>query len=159
MTLRTLSILGLFALAACGPQGGAAPSDGDMPTVAVADALCRPTPKGRRMTGCYLILTATGDDRLVSVSSPRASRVEIHESRIENGMMMMRELPDGLPLPAGRPVALTPGGDHLMLLGVAEPMAAGETVALTLTFEKAAPLGVHARVGQPPLEVGSPPAH
>ena len=64
-------------------------------------------------------------------------------------MMMMRELREGLPLPAGETVALAPGGNHLMLLGVKEPLVAGDTVALTLTFEAAPAVEVTATVGQP----------
>jgi copper(I)-binding protein len=123
----------------------------DASVVTVTDALCRPTPNGRQMTGCYLTLTATGDDRLVSVSSPVASRIEIHESKIESGMMMMTELPGGLPLPAGQAVELKPGGNHIMLLGVATPLTAGATAPLTLTFANAAPVEVVARVAQPPV--------
>jgi copper(I)-binding protein len=154
-----LPIAALGLLAACSPGGEAAPKGGELPTVTVAEALCRPTPNGRRMTACYLTLTATGDDRLVSVSSPRAGRVEIHESRMEGGMMMMTELREGIVLPAGQAVQLKPGGNHLMLLGVTEPMAAGESIALTLTFEKAAAMGVHAPVATPPVGEGPPMAH
>lgn len=160
MKLQPLTALAaLSLLAACG-SGETAPPAGDaIPTVVVADALCRPTPNGRHMTACYLTLTASGADRLVSVSSPRAGRIEIHESRMEGGMMMMTELREGLPLPAGQPVELKPGGNHLMLLGVAEPMVEGETVALTLTFEKAAAMGVHAPVRTPAAGEGPPMVH
>lgn len=137
----------LLALTACSPSGSDAA--GEQPTVQVAGPICRPTPVGRQMTGCYLTLTSATADRLVSASSPDAGRVQIHESRIESGMMMMHELREGLPLPAGEAVALAPGGNHLMLLGVKEPLVAGDTVALTLTFETSAPVEVTAPVGQP----------
>jgi copper(I)-binding protein len=154
MTRTLLFAVALLALAACSP-GGAAPEPA---TVEAADAICRPTPTGRQMTGCYLTLTTATADRLVSVSSDKANMVQIHESRIESGMMMMNELRDGLPLPAGETVALAPGGNHLMLMGVAEPLVAGDTVALTLTFESSPPLEVTATVGQPPLPQGDPAA-
>lgn len=137
----------LLALTACSPSGSG--GSGEAATVQVAGAICRPTPVGRQMTGCYLTLTSAAADRLVSVASPDAGRVQIHESRIESGMMMMREIRDGLPLPAGEAVALAPGGNHLMLLGVKEPLVAGDTVALTLTFATSAPVEVAATVGQP----------
>ncbi|WP_349311637.1 copper chaperone PCu(A)C [Brevundimonas subvibrioides] len=136
----------LLTLAACGqasaPTGPA--------TVAVSDALCRPTPNGRDVTGCYLTLTASQADRLVSVGSPVAGLAQIHEMKTENGMMMMGELKDGLALPAGEAVSLAPGGNHIMLLQLKQPLAAGEQVPLTLTFEHAQPVGVRAAVGQPP---------
>lgn len=156
MTRRLLPLAGLLLLTACG-SGDPAPRPGD-PTVTVADALCRPTPKGRQMTGCYMTLTASGADRLVSAESPEANLVQIHETRTESNMMMMRELRDGLPLAAGEATVLTPGGHHLMLLGVGEPLAAGDTVTLKLTFATAAPVEVTARVAQPPAPEAAPSA-
>lgn len=147
MNRALLPAAALLMLAACN-SGDPAPVPG-APTVTVADALCRPTPNGRRMTGCYMTLTASGADRLVSVESPHANIVQIHESRMESNMMMMQELRDGLPLAAGQAAVLAPGGNHLMLLGVKEPLVAGDTVALKLTFESAAPVEVTATVGQP----------
>ena len=159
-TPRLALALALLTLSACSPggTGSGAPS-----TVEVAGAICRPTPVGRQMTGCYLTLTTTTADRLVSVASPAANLVQIHESRIESGMMMMNELKEGLPLPAGETVALAPGGNHLMLLGVKAPLVAGDTVALTLTFESSPPVEVTATVGQPAAPEGdhaaAPAAH
>lgn len=141
------SAAALLTLAGCNSAERAA--EPGAPTVQVAEALCRPTPKGRQTTGCYMTLTATGADRLVSVESPQANIVQIHESRMESNMMMMQQLRDGLPLVAGQPVSLAPGGNHLMLLGVKEPLAIGTTVELTLTFETAAPVEVVARVAHP----------
>lgn len=139
-----LAAAALMGLSACQPAAPAGP-----PTVAVTDAVCRPTPNGRDVTGCYLTLTASGDDRLVSVSSPAAASAEIHEMSTEGGVMKMGEMKDGLPLPAGEAVALAPGGNHVMLMGVTAPLKAGDAVSLTLTFEKAAAYGVRATVGQP----------
>ena len=152
MTRTPLLAAALLALAACSPGGGA--GSGGPATVQAADAICRPTPVGRKMTGCYLTLTSGTVDRLLSASSPQANLVQIHASRIESGMMMMSELRDGLPLPAGAPVALAPGGNHLMLMGVDEPLVAGDAVTLTLTFESSPPLEVTATVGQPPVPQG-----
>ena len=146
MNRAPILALALLTLTACSPAGSGA---GDAATAQVSGAICRPTPVGRQMTGCYLTLTAATADRLVSVASPGANLVQIHESRIESGMMMMRELREGLPLPAGETVALAPGGNHLMLLGVKEPLVAGDTVTLTLTFATSAPVEVIASVGQP----------
>lgn len=154
MTRTSLLAFALLTLVACSPGGGS----GEPATVQTSDAICRPTPVGRQMTGCYLTLTTPTADRLVSASSPDANMVQIHESRIEGGMMMMAELRDGLPLPAGETVALEPGGNHLMLMGVKEPLVAGDTVALTLTFESSPPLEIIATVGQPPLPQGAPAA-
>ncbi|HZV83884.1 MAG TPA: copper chaperone PCu(A)C [Brevundimonas sp.] len=141
------SAAALLTLAGCNSgERGAEPG---APTVQVADALCRPTPKGRQTTGCYMTLTAAGADRLVSVESPQANIVQIHESRMESNMMMMQQLRDGLPLAAGQAAALAPGGNHLMLLGVKEPLAVGDSIQLTLTFETAAPVEITARIAHP----------
>lgn len=143
----------LLTLVACNQ-----PPTPEVPAVVTTtDALCRPTPNGRAMTGCYLTLTASRDDRLVSVSSPVAGEGQIHEMKVANGMMSMAELPDGLPLPAGEAVALQPGGNHIMLMALKQPLAEGEMVSLTLTFEHAPPMGVRAVVGQPPA-AGARPA-
>ncbi|MFC5345506.1 copper chaperone PCu(A)C [Brevundimonas staleyi] len=147
-SLAFAAALSALALSACG-QSGSSGTAGAGP-VAVADAICRPTPNGRQMTGCYLTLTAPQADTLVSVASPVAALAQVHEMRMESNMMMMRELEQGLPLPAGEAVALAPGGNHIMLMGVTEPLRAGDTVPLTLTFANAAPVEITATVGQPP---------
>ena len=144
-----LAVLSALALSACGPSGPSEKAGAAGPVV-VADALCRPTPNGRQVTGCYLTLTAPAADTLVSVSSPVAALAQVHEMRMESNMMMMRELEAGLPLPAGQAVSLAPGGNHIMLMGVTEPLKAGDTVPLTLTFANAAPVEITATVGQPP---------
>jgi copper(I)-binding protein len=139
-----LAAAALAGLAACQPAAPAGP-----PTVTVTDAVCRPTPNGRNVTGCYLTLTASGDDRLISVATPAAASAEIHEMSTEGGIMKMGEMTGGLPLPAGEAVSLAPGGNHVMLMGLTTPLSAGDTVSLTLTFEHAAAYGVRATVGQP----------
>lgn len=137
-------------LAGCSNEPKPVPADAQS-AVAVTGAICRPTPVGRQTTGCYLTVTASADDRLLSVASPVAGRVQIHESKIESNMMMMHELKEGLPLPAGQAVELKPGGNHIMLLSVENPIAMGQTVPLTLTFASAPPVVVQAAVGQPPV--------
>jgi len=136
----------LLTLAACSQP---APAPQGPAVVTVTDALCRPTPNGRDTTACYATLTASTDDRLISVASPVAGTGEVHEMKTDNGVMSMAQLKDGLPLPAGEAVALAPGGTHIMLFQLATPLAVGDTVSLTLTFEHAEPLGVRATVGQP----------
>lgn len=159
--IRTLIPLAAVAalLAACSNEPRPVPA-GEQAAVAVTGALCRPTPVGRQMTGCYLTLTSTTADRLVSVSTPAAGRVEIHESKVESNMMMMRELKEGLPLPAGQAVELKPGGNHIMLLAVVNPLTEGQTIPLTLNFASAPPIVVQATIGQPPVnEYGMQTAH
>lgn len=150
-----LAALPLLLLAACdgaGRQTTETSTDvnGVVTGVRVDDPWCRPTPNGAKVGACYLTLTADGaDDRLVSVSSALAGDVQIHEMKMADGMMSMGELPNGLHLPAGQAVTLKPGSTHLMLMDLKEPLAEGGVASLTLTFEKAAPLGVHAPVRRP----------
>lgn len=151
--IRSISLILVAGtlLVACSPgEDKAASAEAAASAVVVTDVLCRPTPNGRQVTGCYMTLTSPVDDTLVSVESPVAALAQIHESRMESNMMMMRELEAGLPLPAGEAVQLKPGGNHVMLMGVREPLRAGQTVALTLTFASATPVEVTASVGQPP---------
>ena len=147
MILRFLALATLGTLAACGNPSK--PAGDTAAAVVVTDVVCRPTPNGRQVTGCYMTLTAPAADTLVAVESPRAALAQLHGMRMESNMMMMYELEGGLPLPAGEAVHLAPGGTHLMLMGVSEPLKTGDTVALTLTFATAAPVEVTATVGQP----------
>lgn len=146
-----LPVIALVALtAACGSSETGKAADGAN-TVKVADALCRPTPNGRDMTACYMTLTASADDRLMSIAAPDATSAKVHEMKTENGVMSMAEITGGLPLPAGKATALAPNGDHIMLMGLSRPLAEGDVVSLTLGFQRAAPVAVQARVAQPAL--------
>ena len=135
------------AFAVCALSLGACSQTADTPaSVAVTDAWCRPTPPAAPVAGCYLTLTASGADRLVSVESPAAERTEIHSMSMENGVMHMAKLEDGLDLPAGTAVTLRPGAEHLMLIGPKQPLSEGDMVDLILTFEKAPGAKVSAQV-------------
>lgn len=94
-----------------------------------------------------IINKGSADDRLVSASSPRAGEVQLHEMTMQGDVMKMRQLPDGIPVPAGKTVELTPGGLHMMFFKVTEPFQAGQTVQVTLTFEKAGKVDVVLPVG------------
>jgi copper(I)-binding protein len=152
--LFALAALPLLGLSACGEPAniGNTYTDADGNTITqiiVADEVCRPTPNGRQVTACYLNLVAAADDRLVSVESPVAPRVQIHEMKMESNMMMMRPIESGVPLTGGQVINFTPGGNHIMLNGVREPLVEGDTVELTLKFDNAPDVTVTARVGQP----------
>ena len=91
------------------------------------------------VAGGFLTITNTGaeDDRLISVSVDFAKEGQIHEMAMEGDVMKMRQLADGLVIPAGETVTLEPGGSHLMFMGLTRALTEGETVPVTLTFEKA----------------------
>lgn len=94
---------------------------------------------GQPTGGGYLTIANKGaeDDRLVGASSPAAAKVEIHSMEVVNDVMVMRPTEGGIVIPAGAAVELRPGGLHLMFLNVSEPFRSGNTVALSLEFEKA----------------------
>ena len=103
---------------------------------------------GAKVGGGYLKVTNAGaGDRLVSVTSERAGSVQIHEMKMDNGIMEMRELKDGLPVPANSVVELKPGGYHLMFMNVAQPFKEGEMIKAKLVFEKAGAVDVEFAVG------------
>jgi len=80
--------------------------------------------------------TGSAADRLLSVSTPVAAKVELHESQLENGVMKMRAV-TSVECPAGATVKATPGGLHVMLLGLAAPLAAGSDLNVSLHFRDA----------------------
>ena len=102
--------------------------------VKVDDPWVRATVAPQKSTGAFMQLTSARPVKVVAASSPVAAVVEIHEMKMEDGIMKMRAV-DALPLPAGQAVALKPGSYHVMLMGLKRPIAAGETVPLTLTVE------------------------
>jgi len=88
------------------------------------------------MTGAFMALTNSGDHELtlVSVDCPRAGRVELHETVMSSGQSVMAPKVGGIPVPGGQTVALAPGGDHVMLMELPEPLAAGDEVEMVLHF-------------------------
>jgi periplasmic copper chaperone A len=105
----------------------------------IADPWVRAMLPGQPSGGGYLAIHNDGAeaDRLVSISSPAAGRVEIHTMEMEGEVMVMRPVEGGLEIPAGGSVALEPGGLHLMFLEVGTPFSEGADVPVTLEFEKA----------------------
>ena len=99
----------------------------------------RATPKGAAVGGGYLKITNTGTtpDRLISGSSAVSGRFQVHEMAMDNGVMKMRQLKDGLEIKPGETVELKPGSFHIMLLDLKAPIKEGERIKGTLVFEKA----------------------
>ncbi|WP_316184946.1 MULTISPECIES: copper chaperone PCu(A)C [unclassified Bradyrhizobium] len=110
----------------------------------ISQAWSRATPGGAKIGGGYLTIENKGSapDRLVAVSGDIAGKVEIHEMAVTNGVMTMRPLDQGLTIEPGKTVALAPGGYHLMLMELKKPLKQGDTVPLTLQFEKAGKVAV-----------------
>ena len=126
--MKKLFITGLLALTAAAWA---------QTTVKVEDAWVRGTVATQKATGAFMRLTPSANARLVEARSPVAGVVEIHEMAMENDVMRMRQVP-GLDLSAGRTLELKPGGYHVMLMDLKQPLKAGEQVPITLVFEDAA---------------------
>ena len=107
-------------------------------TVTVADAWVRATVAAQRATGAFLKLTVQGADAtLIAVTSPVAGVTQIHEMAMSEGVMRMREVKGGMPLKAGQTFELKPGGYHIMMMDLKQPVKARDRVPLTLTFKQA----------------------
>jgi copper(I)-binding protein len=106
---------------------------------------------GQPTGGGYLTIANKGaeDDRLVSAASPVAAKVEVHTMEVVNDVMVMRQVEGGLAIPAGAAVELKPGGLHLMFMRVSTPFKDGESVPLSLDFEKAGKVDVVLPVRKP----------
>jgi copper(I)-binding protein len=149
-----LAGLVVLALTACG--GGAERG------IVVEDAWARPSPMEAGNGAAYMVIRNTGtqDDALLAADTDVARAVEIHETFTmetdgtdEGGqnmgdmageMMGMRPV-ESIPVPAGGRATLEPGGYHIMLIEV-EPLEPGQTIPVTLTFEKAGTVEVEAEV-------------
>lgn len=109
----------------------------------------RATPPAAKVGGGYLELTNAGNtgDRLLGGSSPIAGRVEIHNMTTTDGIMKMRPVPEGVEIPAGETVHLAPGGYHLMLLDLKQPITNGEMIPVTLEFEQAGAIDIELAAG------------
>jgi periplasmic copper chaperone A len=96
----------------------------------------RETAEGQRDGGGFMTIVNDGKtaDQLVSASSPVSAEVQIHTVQMEDGMMRMRELPDGIPVPAQSRVELKPRSLHIMFIKLLRPLRAGERVPVTLKF-------------------------
>jgi len=102
--------------------------------VELSRAWARTTAPGQEVGAAYLELKSANDLTLVKVESPVAGSVEIHKMTMKNGVMEMRML-ETLELPAGQVVKLEPGGFHLMLFDLKQPLKTGESVPLTLNLK------------------------
>lgn len=113
---------------------GAAMAQGS--DVQITGAWARATPGGAQSAAAYATLEAPAGDRLTNVSTPAAQKAEIHEMSMDNGVMKMRPV-EAVDLPPGQKVTLKPGGYHIMLTGLAKPLAEGQSFPMTFDFAKA----------------------
>ncbi|MGE0257941.1 MAG: copper chaperone PCu(A)C [Alphaproteobacteria bacterium] len=132
-----VAVLCLYSAAAVAQTGG----------VEIKDAWARATPGSAENGAAYVTLLSPSGDRLTGVSSSAAKVSQLHEMANEGGVMKMREL-SAIDLPPGQPVTLKPGGAHIMMMGLDHPLRPGESIQLSLRFEKAGTREVTAAVGK-----------
>ena len=127
--------------------------------VSVTAPWIRATVPAQKSTGAYMHLLSSTDVRLVGVSSPVASVVELHRMDMDGSTMKMRQV-DSIELPAGRGVNLASGGYHIMLVGLKRQLKEGDAVPLTLQVEhlnkKHARESITVRVPVKPLNFSIP---
>jgi copper(I)-binding protein len=124
--------LGLLALPA---QAG----DVTAGALKISAAWARATPKGASVGGGYLTISNTGaaSDRLIGGSTAIADNFEIHEMKMDGGIMKMRPVAGGIEIKPGQTVRLEPGGFHIMLVRLKQQLIQGQHFTATLQFEKA----------------------
>jgi copper(I)-binding protein len=103
-------------------------------SVTVENAWARPAAGGRTSV-VYLTMKSAEPDRLVAAATPVAGKATLHTSMNESGIIRMRPV-EGIPLEPGQPTTLQPGGLHIMLEQLKQPLKEGDHIPLTLTFEK-----------------------
>jgi len=132
--------LTVLALSGCAAPAADAEAEAE-PVASAADAMqitdpwVKATDEGMSATFGVLENTSTEDLTVVSATSPSVTTVELHET-VENeaGEMIMRPKAGGFTIPAGATFALEPGANHIMLMGLTEPILAGDELTFTLTF-------------------------
>ncbi len=135
-----IAILLLTTACSSGASGG----------VVVSGAWARPAVSAAEPTAAYLTITNGSNqaDTLLSVSSPAAQSIEMHQTSIDSsGMAGMASL-DHVDVAAGATVTFEPGKMHLMVMGLTGPLAIGDALELDLVFEHAGTIVVHAQVRQ-----------
>lgn len=123
----------------------------------VTGAFSRATLPNAKTAGGFLVIENAGQtpDRLLGASTEGAKKTEIHEMKMEGDVMKMAKLADGLEIPAGSTVTLEPGGYHVMMMGIVQPLRPNECLAVTLQFEKAGDLEVMLSIGKPDAETAA----
>ncbi len=103
------------------------------------------------VSAAYMTIENTGNasDRLMSATGDIAEKIEVHETKSKDGMMVMQEVKEGIEIPAGGSVLLKPGGYHIMLIGVKRELNVGDTFKLTLKFQSGKEMPVEVTVREP----------
>jgi hypothetical protein len=136
-------IVSALALTAC--AGDDAVTTGGL---AITGIWVRPSPMTAGNGAAYMVIDNKGGepDALIGAEADFCDTVEIHETSMMEGDMMQMQPVERIEIPAGGSATLEPGGYHVMLIGINESLDPGDTVTLTLIFEKAGAVQVQAEV-------------
>jgi copper(I)-binding protein len=134
--VRSLFFLTIFSGLLAAPARAQEVKAGDL---VITQAWARATPGGAKIGGGYVTIENKGaaPDRLMGGSADVAGKVGVHEMAMNNGVMTMRPLDKGLTIEPGKTVKLAPGGYHLMMFDLKNPLKQRDKVPVTLEFEKA----------------------
>ncbi|HEY4368505.1 MAG TPA: copper chaperone PCu(A)C [Steroidobacteraceae bacterium] len=121
-------------------------SNGGHTPIEVLNAWSPPAPPGLGVAAVYLEVRASQADTLLGVSTPVAEQAGMHTTLQADGMMQMRPI-ERLEIQSGESVKFAPGGKHLMLTGLRQPLAVDSQFPLTLRFAKAGEITVNVKVG------------
>lgn len=176
MMMMIAALIAAWTITACGTTAQAPAGGGGSGGIEITDVWARPSPQmdmsqptptpgadhggmsgdhgGMDMGGvnsaAYMVIRNGGaEDKLISAAGDVAKSIELHTVVDNNGVMQMRPVEGGIPVPAGGQVELKPGGFHVMLVGLNRELKPGDKVMLTLTFEKAGTRQVEAEVREP----------
>jgi periplasmic copper chaperone A len=141
-------IAAVLLLAALGaPATASIAADARPSSVTVVQPWIRTTRPGQQNAAAYLALRSTPGDTLLAVRPPPgvAARGELHTMKMDGELMLMREV-DEFRLAPGRTLHFKPGGNHVMLVGLARPLVSGEQVDLVFVFRKAGEVTVRTEV-------------
>ncbi|MAZ18648.1 copper chaperone PCu(A)C [Oricola sp.] len=141
-----LALLSVFVLAA-----SASAHEYKIGNLEIIHPLARATPPNAPVSGGYMVIRNTGTepDRLIGGATDFAGEVEIHEMSMDGEVMKMRQLVDGLEIPAGGEVTLKPGGYHVMFMQLKDQLQPDAKKKVTLRFEKAGEIEVEFLVATP----------
>lgn len=138
----------MFVLTLSLAAGAALAQDYGVGSIKISQVWTREVPGGSKVAAGFMTITNTGKeaDTLIGGSSTIAGKFEVHEMKVTDGIMRMRELKPGLVINPGETVALKPGSFHIMLLDLKQPPKTGVPIKGTLVFAKAGKVDIEYRV-------------
>jgi hypothetical protein len=154
--MKFLKLITAAAVFATGFAAAVSAAEVKLGELTIDAAWARPSIGKRGNSAAYMSITNNGGttDKLIAVSTPQAGKAELHTHIRDGEIMRMRQVKGGIPVPAQGSVALKPGSYHVMLMKLSSQIKKGAMLPLTLTFEKAGVVTVHAPVTMTPAIKG-----